>query len=87
MASMGLSAGDFADIARRVRGFAPQRGRLALLLEGGYDLEALRLSVGASLAAVLDGDFRPETATVGGPGADAVDAARSVVDEGPLSGR
>ena len=50
----------------------PQPGRLALLLEGGYDLDALRLSVGASLAAVLDVEFRPEHASSGGPGDDAV---------------
>ena len=31
-----------------------------MLLEGGYDLDALRLSVGASVAAVLDVEFRPE---------------------------
>jgi hypothetical protein len=47
-----------------------------LLLEGGYDLDALRMSVGASLAAVLDVEFRPEHASSGGPGDEAVDAAR-----------
>jgi len=76
MAGMHLTAGDFADIARRVKAFAPGPGRLALLLEGGYDLDALRLSVGASLAALLDVEFRPEHASSGGPGDEAVDAAR-----------
>ncbi len=76
MAGLSLTSGDFADIARRVRAFAPERGRLALLLEGGYDLDALRRSVGASVAAVLDVEFRPEPASSGGPGDDAVDAAR-----------
>ena len=76
MAGLGLTAGDFADIANRVKAFAPGPGRLALLLEGGYDLDALRLSVGASLAALLDVEFRPEHASSGGPGDDAVDAAR-----------
>ena len=65
-------------MARRVRGFAPGPGRLALLLEGGYDLDALRLSAGAALAAVLDVDFRPEPSTQGGPGADAVHAAHRI---------
>ncbi|HVA03936.1 MAG TPA: histone deacetylase [Acidimicrobiales bacterium] len=76
MAGLSLTAGDFADIAKRVRAFAPRTGRLALVLEGGYDLDALRLSVGASLAAVLDVEFRPEHASSGGPGDEAVDAAR-----------
>ncbi len=76
MAGLSLTAGDFADIATRVRAFAPGPGRLAMLLEGGYDLDALRASVGASVAAVLDVEFRPEPASSGGPGDDAVDAAR-----------
>jgi acetoin utilization deacetylase AcuC-like enzyme len=76
MAGLLLTAGDFADIATRVKAFAPDTGRLALILEGGYDLDALRLSVGASLASVLDVEFRPEHASSGGPGDDAVEAAR-----------
>src|SRR5579863_8561517 len=32
MAGLHLTAGDFADLARRVQGFAPRPGRLALLL-------------------------------------------------------
>jgi acetoin utilization deacetylase AcuC-like enzyme len=76
MAGLLLTAGDFADIAVRVKAFAPGSGRLALLLEGGYDLDALRLSVGATLAALLGSDFRPEHASSGGPGAEAVESAR-----------
>jgi acetoin utilization deacetylase AcuC-like enzyme len=75
LTGLGLSAGDFADIARRVAAYAPSPGRLVLFLEGGYDLEALTASVGASLAALLDEPFRPEPATAGGPGGDVVDAA------------
>jgi acetoin utilization deacetylase AcuC-like enzyme len=78
MAGLLLTSGDFADVAKRVREFAPGTGRLALILEGGYDLDALRMSVGASLAALLDVDFRPEHASTGGPGDDAVEAARRV---------
>ena len=78
LANLALTAGDFADLATRVRALAPRSGRLALVLEGGYDLDALRLSVGASVAAALDGGFRPEPASSGGPGVDAVHAARSV---------
>jgi acetoin utilization deacetylase AcuC-like enzyme len=76
MAGLELTSGDFADIAMRVKAFAPATGRLAFILEGGYDLDALRLSVGASLGAVLDVEFRPEHASSGGPGDDAVEAAR-----------
>jgi len=76
LTDLRLSAGDFADLARRVAGFAPSPGRLILFLEGGYDLEALTTSVGASLAALLDVPYRPEPATSGGPGAKVVEAAR-----------
>jgi acetoin utilization deacetylase AcuC-like enzyme len=78
LTSLGLSAGDFADLAVRVSRFAPRPGRLILFLEGGYDLTALRESVGASLAALVDERFRPESATSGGPGAHVVDAALSL---------
>jgi len=85
MAGLHLTAGDFADIALRVKAFAPGTGRMALILEGGYDLDALRLSVGASLAAVLDVTFRPEHASSGGPGEEAVEAARRAQLGGPGS--
>ena len=75
LTSLGLSAGDFADIARRVAAYAPTPGRLIMFLEGGYDLDALTASVGASLAGVLGEAFRPEPATTGGPGAAVVKAA------------
>jgi acetoin utilization deacetylase AcuC-like enzyme len=70
MADLSLSAGDFADLATTVAGFAPQSGRLVLFLEGGYDLDALRASVGAAAAAVLGERYRPEGSTAGGPGLD-----------------
>jgi acetoin utilization deacetylase AcuC-like enzyme len=86
---LGLSAGDFADIALRVAAYAPRPGRLVLFLEGGYDLDALTSSVGASLAAILDPErpYRPEPATAGGPGAAVIEAARSLwADPGNLPG-
>jgi acetoin utilization deacetylase AcuC-like enzyme len=76
LANLGLTAGDFADVAGRVRDLTAGPGRLALILEGGYDLDALRRSVGASLAATLGTSFRPEPSSSGGPGAEAVRAAR-----------
>jgi hypothetical protein len=54
---------------------------MILYLEGGYDLDALTTSVGASLAALLERPFRPEPATTGGPGGPVVDAARRLRDE------
>ena len=78
LARLELTAGDFADLVRRIRAFAPEPGRTVLVLEGGYDLEALRLSVGAALSAVLDRRYRPEAASSGGPGGDVVDAVRRI---------
>jgi acetoin utilization deacetylase AcuC-like enzyme len=78
LARLELTAGDFADLVRRIVAFAPGPGRTVLVLEGGYDLDALRLSVGAAMSALLDGPYRPEAATSGGPGGDVVDAVRRI---------
>jgi len=78
LANLSLTSGDFANLARRAREFAPGTGRLVFVLEGGYDLDALRLSVGATLAAVLGSPFAPEAASSGGPGSDAVRHALEV---------
>ncbi len=78
LADLGLSSGDFAHLATIVRGFAPASGRLAFFLEGGYDLDAVRESVAATLAAVTGADHRAEPATTGGPGSSAVARARAI---------
>ncbi len=83
LTSLGLSSGDFADLARQVAAYAPGPGRVVLFLEGGYDLDALADSTGASLAALVDHPFRPEAATSGGPGAAVVDAARKLWESLP----
>ena len=75
MADVLLTSGDFADLTGRVRTLVPGDGRLLLFLEGGYDLGALRNSVGASAAVLCDVPFRPEPATNGGPGHDGVKKA------------
>ena len=49
------------------------RGRCVLFLEGGYDLDALADSSGASVAAAVGVDHRPESASGDGPGRDVVD--------------
>ena len=64
---LGLSAGDFNLITSRLLQFAPA-GRRLVILEGGYDLEALRNSSAATMAALLDRPYQPEQPTSGGPG-------------------
>ena len=78
LAELQLTAGDFADLAGLVAALAPQPGRVVLFLEGGYDLDALRRSVAATLSALVGGDHRPEQPSRGGPGSGVVDAARDL---------
>jgi len=83
LTEMGLTAGDFADLTRRVAPLAPP-GRRLFFLEGGYNLEALALSAGACIAGLAGIEWRPERssarAVFGDDGADAVvTAARSLV--------
>jgi acetoin utilization deacetylase AcuC-like enzyme len=98
LASLRLTSGDFAALARIVRAYAPGPGRLAFVLEGGYDLEALRVSVGAVLAAALGERVRAEAPSSGGPGLEnlpriaearsrAFDAAAAVRESGDRSGK
>src|SRR4051794_3759297 len=81
LASLALSSGDFARLATIVQGFAPGTGRLAIFLEGGYDLDAIRSSVAATLGAVVGAAGEVEPPTNGGPGTDAVTRARAVQRE------
>lgn len=74
LTDLGLSAGDFADLAARVSALVPPGRRLAFL-EGGYDLEALAHSAGACVAALAGEQYRPEPATGGEVGRSVVDAA------------
>jgi acetoin utilization deacetylase AcuC-like enzyme len=68
LSNLQLSSGDFAELARIVRDFAPRPGRLALFLEGGYDATALTSSVEATLGALLGRPAHPAAPTHGGPG-------------------
>lgn len=72
LASLRFTSGDFAALARTVRGYLPAPGRLAFVLEGGYDLEALQTSVGAVLQAALGEPVRAEAPSSGGPGEEAL---------------
>ena len=76
LANLELSSGDFALLASRVGQFAPS-GRLALFLEGGYHLEALRTSVAATFSSLVGADFEAERSTNGGAGRDEVARTQS----------
>jgi acetoin utilization deacetylase AcuC-like enzyme len=73
LTTMGLSAGDFADITTQLLEWVPAGRRIAFL-EGGYDLDALASSTAACVAALGGRELHPEAPTAGGPG-------RKVVDE------
>jgi acetoin utilization deacetylase AcuC-like enzyme len=75
LAELALSSGDFAALAAVVAGYAPRPGRLALFLEGGYDLGAIRSSVSATLGALTGANEASERATSGGPGIEQVHAS------------
>jgi len=79
LADMLLTAGDFADLTRRVTSLVPV-GRTVLFLEGGYDLGALRRCVAASVSALAGGDVMPEPTSSGGPGTGVVAAAKRIHD-------
>ena len=69
---LGLSSGDFAELATMVSGYAPAPDRVVLFLEGGYDLGALRSSVSATVGALVGNPTPSEPPTSGGPGWDHV---------------
>jgi len=76
LAELALSAGDFAELAATVAGYAPEPGRLIVFLEGGYDEGALRSSVAAALGRLVGapGPSTDEAPTSGGPGSEHVEA-------------
>ena len=83
IAELQLTSSDFAVVARSVASFAKRPGRLALFLEGGYDLDALRSSVHATLGALL-GEVNLDELSHGGPGVEQIartqSARRSALD-------
>ena len=80
LTDLGLTSADYADLTATLTALVPA-GRRLLFLEGGYDLEGLRQSTAAALAAVGGGKARPEQATSGGPGREVVDAVGRMVEE------
>ena len=73
LADLAWSAADYADLTSRAVSLAPVRGRVVAFLEGGYDLQSLANSVGATVATLAGRQYRPEPATGGGPGQAAVE--------------
>jgi acetoin utilization deacetylase AcuC-like enzyme len=77
LAGLRLSSADYADFARRLQQLVPAR-RVLVVLEGGYDLEALTYSTGATLSALVGHDYRPEEASTGDIGRPTVTAAKQL---------
>lgn len=69
---LGLTSADFPALTRRILSLAAPGHRL-VMLEGGYDLEALRHSTAAVMRELIGADERPvEPVTNGGPGMERV---------------
>lgn len=67
LTDLGLSSGDFGDIVADLTQLVPPH-RVVVVLEGGYDLDALADSSAATAAVLLGERLHPETPTSGGPG-------------------
>jgi len=75
LAGLELTSADYADLAVRLQALVPAR-RTVVVLEGGYDFEALSASTGATLSALIGESYRPEAASSGEVGLPTVAAAR-----------
>lgn len=89
---LALTAGDYAPLTQRVLSLVPA-GRRLVMLEGGYDLDALTFSSATVLREMAGEPGAPiEASTSGGPGFGAVRRAYDFWDhegllEGPLEGQ
>ena len=72
---LGYTSADIGDLMATLQGLAPAN-RTVVVLEGGYDLDAVRDSSAAVVAQLLGESHRPEAPTSGGPGLEIVAAAR-----------
>lgn len=77
LTGLALSSGDYADLTARLAALVAV-GRVMVVLEGGYDLDALAGSTAAAVTALAGGRLVPEPVTNGGPGRDRVEAARRI---------
>jgi acetoin utilization deacetylase AcuC-like enzyme len=75
LAGLELTSADFADFSVRLQALVPKR-RTVVVLEGGYDFDALSMSTGATLAALVGETYRPEAASSGDIGVPTVNAAK-----------
>jgi len=71
---LGYTSADIAELVGAVSQLVAP-GRVITVLEGGYDLDAIRHSSAAVTAQLVGESHRPEPATDGGPGIEVVDAA------------
>lgn len=77
LCDLSLTSGDMADLTADLITLVPH-GRVAALLEGGYDLNALADCSAAVVAALGGVKLHPEQPTSGGPGRQFVDSAMDV---------
>jgi acetoin utilization deacetylase AcuC-like enzyme len=73
LTDLGLTSGDYALMTRRLMELVPA-GRHLVVLEGGYDFQALSDSSAATMAALLGVEHLPEKPSAGGPGHRVLDA-------------
>ncbi|MGH9223740.1 MAG: histone deacetylase family protein [Acidimicrobiales bacterium] len=86
LGSLGLTSADYADLTRRCLDLVPPE-RCVMMLEGGYELDALSNSAAACVAVLAGHDSHtpPEPRTSGGPGLDVVRTVAQEIRRGPLS--
>ena len=77
LAQLGFTSTDYAEVMGKVLQVAAP-GKRMLFLEGGYDLDALRLCTAAVGSAALGLDLRPEETSSAGLGSQIIAEARSV---------
>lgn len=84
LTGLALSSGDYAVLTARLTALVPA-GRRVAFLEGGYDLEALRSSSSACMAALGGRDIRPEQLSNGGIGREVVAAVLKMHGSAPIT--
>ncbi len=71
ISQLGLTAADFAEMTNHARSWVPA-GRTVAFLEGGYELESLRLATGAVAGALLGASHQIEDLSKSAVGADSL---------------
>ena len=74
LTALSLTSGDYGDLVARLVDVAPT-AKVVALLEGGYDLAAVRNGVHATLTALAGAAAQPEPLSRGSYGREAVEAA------------